>query len=117
VFVSIVLDNLAAGLTEEEIIADYPPLTAEDIQAARDYAEKQSAFAMGAGLLALHWLVEGYGYEITGADVLAAYTSTLAAAKMQGAEVETKARIRRIVAAETYGKRFVTKILGRELQL
>ena len=61
--------------------------------------------------------VEGYGYEITGADVLAAYTSTLAAARMQGAEVETKARIRRMVAAETYGKRFVTKILGRELQL
>ena len=38
-----------------------------------DFAEKQPAFAVGAGLLALHWLVQGYGYEITGADVWDAY--------------------------------------------
>jgi hypothetical protein len=108
-----------AGLFDEALaLAGRTPCDPRTLtRAARDYAEKQSAFAVGAGLLALHWLVEGYGYEITGADVLAAYTSTLAAAKMQGAEVETKARIRRMVAAETYGKRFVTKILGRELQL
>jgi len=108
-----------AGLFDEALVlAGRTPCDPRTLtRAARDYAEKQSAFAVGAGLLALHWLVEGYGYEITGADVLAAYTSTLAAAKIQGAEVEPKARIRRMVAAETYGKRFVTKILGRELQL
>jgi hypothetical protein len=32
-------------------------------RAARDFGEKEPAFAIGAGLLALHWLVQGYGYE------------------------------------------------------
>jgi uncharacterized protein (DUF433 family) len=36
--VSVVLDNLAAGLNAEEIIEAYPPLTKEDIQAAVAYA-------------------------------------------------------------------------------
>lgn len=38
IMVSVVLDNLAAGLTPEEIIAEYPPLTLEDIKAAIAYA-------------------------------------------------------------------------------
>ena len=32
--VSVVLDNLAAGLSQEEILRSYPSLTAEDIHAA-----------------------------------------------------------------------------------
>jgi uncharacterized protein (DUF433 family) len=36
--VSVVLDNLAAGVVPEEILASYPPLTREDIQAAVCYA-------------------------------------------------------------------------------
>ncbi len=46
-------------------------------RAARDLATEQADFAMGAGLLALHWLVHGYGYEVIGADVWAAYSSTM----------------------------------------
>jgi len=38
--VSIVLDNLAAGLTEEEIIQSYPSLTHESIRAAMAYASE-----------------------------------------------------------------------------
>ncbi len=38
VMVSVVLDNLAAGLTAEEIVATYPSLTKESIQAAVSYA-------------------------------------------------------------------------------
>jgi uncharacterized protein (DUF433 family) len=38
IMVSVVLDNLADGLTFEEIIQDYPPLTIEDIKAAIAYA-------------------------------------------------------------------------------
>jgi len=38
IMVSIVLDNLAAGLTPEEIIEEYPSLTREDILAAVAYA-------------------------------------------------------------------------------
>ena len=38
VLVSVVLDNLAAGLSPEEIATEYPPLTTEDVQAAMHYA-------------------------------------------------------------------------------
>lgn len=36
--VSVVLDNLAAGLSEQEILSSYPRLTAEAIQACIAYA-------------------------------------------------------------------------------
>ena len=38
IMVSIVLDNLAAGLSVDEILASYPTLKAEDVQAAIAYA-------------------------------------------------------------------------------
>ncbi|WGV26435.1 DUF433 domain-containing protein [Halotia branconii] len=38
IMVSVVLDNLADGLTFEEIVTDYPPLTLEDVKAAIAYA-------------------------------------------------------------------------------
>ena len=38
VMVSVVLDNLAAGQTAEEIIASYPSLTRNSVQAAIAYA-------------------------------------------------------------------------------
>ena len=38
VMVSVVLDNLAAGLTDEEIVASYPSLTPDDVRAAIAYA-------------------------------------------------------------------------------
>ena len=38
IMVSVVLDNLAAGLTPEQILKEYPSLTPEGIQAAIAYA-------------------------------------------------------------------------------
>lgn len=38
ILVSVVLDNLAADLTPEEIMRSFPPLTREDIQACMAYA-------------------------------------------------------------------------------
>jgi uncharacterized protein (DUF433 family) len=38
IMVSVVLDNLAAGLTTEEILTSYPSLTREGVQAAIAYA-------------------------------------------------------------------------------
>ena len=38
VMVSVVLDNLAAGIGTEELLKSYPTLKAEDVQAALDYA-------------------------------------------------------------------------------
>jgi uncharacterized protein (DUF433 family) len=38
IMVSVILDNLAAGISHEEILKSYPSLTTEDIQAAISYA-------------------------------------------------------------------------------
>jgi uncharacterized protein (DUF433 family) len=38
IMVSVVLDNLAAGLTTDEIVRSYPPLSREAVQAAISYA-------------------------------------------------------------------------------
>jgi hypothetical protein len=86
-------------------------------RAARDFAEKRPAFALEAGITALRWLVEGYGYEVTNVDVLEAYSFTIDAAKNVGLADQTQQRIRNMVAEETFGERFVTKVLGRELGL
>ncbi len=42
IMVSVILDNLAAGLSYDEIIASYPRLRREDIQAAVSYAAELS---------------------------------------------------------------------------
>lgn len=107
-----------AGLYDEALaLASRTPCDPKTLtRAARDFAEARPAFAVGAGLLALHWLVEGYGYEITGADVWAAYSSTMKAAETNGTADEVHARVKKLVAGEERGG-FVRRILGRELGL
>jgi hypothetical protein len=105
------------GLFDEAIqLANRTPCDPKTLtRAARDFAEKRPEFAIEAGLAALRWLVDGYGYEIIGADVWAAYAHTAKAAEKAGRTEEVRGRIRALVASETYGERFVTRILGREL--
>lgn len=38
IMISVVLDNLAEGLSPEEIVGEYPPLALDDIRAAISYA-------------------------------------------------------------------------------
>jgi len=38
IMVTVILDNLAEGLSPEEIVAEYPPFSIEDIRAAIAYA-------------------------------------------------------------------------------
>ena len=38
IMVSVILDNVAGGISNEEILEDYPTLTPEDIRAALAYA-------------------------------------------------------------------------------
>ena len=42
IMVSIILDNLAEGLTPDEIVEEYPPLTVEDVRAAVAYRAEHS---------------------------------------------------------------------------
>ena len=83
-------------------------------RAARDHAADNPVFAVEAGCAALAWLIEGYGYEITGADVWLAYSATMKAAETIGRAAETKDRIRRLVGGSP-GYGFVAQVLGREL--
>jgi uncharacterized protein (DUF433 family) len=40
IMVSVILDNLAAGISQEEILRSYPSLMPEDIQAAIAYVQR-----------------------------------------------------------------------------
>lgn len=42
IWVSLIIDNLASGATEKEIIEAYPSLTKEDIKAALAYAAEMA---------------------------------------------------------------------------
>lgn len=108
-----------AKLFDEAVaLANRTPCSPQTLtRAARDFEAKKPEFAIEAGMAALHWLVEGYGYEITGLDVLNAYSHTMKAAENAGSAEETQKRIHDLVARESFGERFVTKVLGRQLGL
>lgn len=108
-----------AKLFDEAIaLANRTPCSPQTLtRAARDFEEKNPAFAIEAGMAALRWLVEGYGYEVTGLDVLNAYSHTMKAAQNADCDEQTQKRIRDLVAREAFGERFVTKVLRRQLGL
>jgi len=85
-------------------------------RAARDFAEKQPEFALAAGLAALHWISLGHGYDITGADVLDAYTAVMQAAV--NAAVPTQQineQIRDMIASIQPGNSLMNTILAHHL--
>lgn len=85
-------------------------------RAARDYAEKQPDFALAAGLAALHWISHGYGYEITGGDVLDAYSAVTHAAVGAGVPAQRiNEQIRAMTAGAQPGNSIMRTILARHL--
>ncbi len=105
-----------AGFYDEAIdLATRTPCDPRTLtRAARDLAGENPTFAARAGFLALHWLSQGYGYEVTGTDVWAAYDAALKAAGTGGADA-MRERVRKLVSDHPGG--FVAQILGRELGL
>jgi len=103
----------SAGLYNEAIeLANHTPCDPRTLtRAARDLAAEEPFFALEAGMAALRWLAAGYGYEITAADIWAAYDSTMKAAERAGRRDETLERIRR------HASGFVLQVLGRQLGL
>lgn len=83
-------------------------------RAARDHVAKQPAFAVETGYAALDWMAQGFGYELTSADVWMAYSATMKAAETLGQATEAKERIRQLVGG---GHSFVAQILGRQFGL
>jgi hypothetical protein len=86
-------------------------------RAARDFVERNPAFAVEAGLAALRWLVQGYGYEITSADVWAAYSHTIKAAATVDGGHDIRRRILALIDSADARGGFVARIIGRELGL
>lgn len=106
-----------AGLYDEALgLARQTPCDPKTLtRAAHAFAKKQPAFALEAGLLALHWLAQGYGYEVTSLDVRDAYQATLAAAERLGGVEGVKGRVRALLTTGGQGQDFVAKVLAREL--
>lgn len=82
-------------------------------RAAREFLEVQPEFALGSGMLALRWLASGHGYEITAADVWAAYQATMRAAQRVKRADATKDQVRRLFG-QTPGS-FAAGILRQKL--
>ncbi len=109
----------SAGFFDEAIaLANRSPTSPQTLtRAARDFAETNPTFAVAAGLTALRWLVEGYGYDVTGIDVLDAFSNTMNAAEKAGRSEDTLRQVRTLVASENSTAGFVGRILGSRLGL
>jgi hypothetical protein len=86
------------------------------MRAARDFVDKLPEFALAAGMTALRGIANGWGYEITGADVLDAYAAVRAAAATAGmTEAAIKADIRSLIDEGGNRGKFVGQVLKQEL--
>lgn len=85
------------------------------IRAARDMADTNPQFTIDTGLAALHWIIAGYGYEITGGDVLDAFRYAIQGAGNLGTAGTVIERIRAMVAGAGGNRRLVRDVLGSRL--
>ena len=108
----------AAGLYDEAVeLANKTPCDPRTLtRAAKEAAKERPEFAVEAGIAALRWICEGYGYEITSLDILDAYRYTMEAAASAGKGPETLERIRRLAAVQTPSARFVAEVLRKEVR-
>jgi hypothetical protein len=62
-------------------------------RASRDLLKKDARFCLEVGRLAIQRILDGYGYELTGIDVLDAYRHFMAAAQSLGIAAEARADV------------------------
>lgn len=85
-------------------------------RAARDFATERPDFAVASGLAALHWISQGAGYDITGTDVLDAYTAMMqAAASSEEGEHGVNEQLRQLVDGSGPYCKFLKTILAHHL--
>ncbi len=83
-------------------------------RAARDYLDTEPDFALGCAMAALRWLSEGWGYEVTSADVVEAYDRAMAAAATLNNVDEVTDKIRQLIESnESASTSFVRRSLQR----
>jgi hypothetical protein len=82
------------------------------LRTARDHVKSQPAFALEVAMMALHWMANGVGYELTSADACGARDHALAAAQTLGVGASMNARIAAEVAGPGASARWVRQCLG-----
>ncbi len=83
-------------------------------RAARDFLESEPDFALGCAMAALRWLSEGWGYEVTSADVVEAYGRAMAAAARLNKVDDVTDKIRQLIESnESASTLFVRQSLQR----
>lgn len=106
-----------AGLFERAIeLANRSPSDPRTlVRAARDFTVERPEFALAAGMTALRGIANGWGYDITGIDVLDAYAAVMAAAGAAGVDdAVVRADVRALIAASSGAGEFVGRVLGRQ---
>lgn len=98
-----------------ELVNTHPANPATLTRAAVEFADKQPAFALTAGLAALRCIAEGHGYDITAMDVFFAYSATCQAAANEGVTTDSINTWIRDLANAPFGD-FVISALARELE-
>jgi len=94
-------------------LADRSPCDPKTLtRAAKDYLDTEPAFALGSAMAALRWLSEGWGYEVTSADVVEAYDQAIAAASRLHKIDEVADQIRQLVESNEHASvQFVRQAL------
>jgi len=105
------------GLYDEAIdLANRSPCNPQTlVRAARDMQESNPAFAMKAGVTALRWMLGGYGFELTGADVLGAFHFMMESAARTGGQDDVVAALRELMGKKGADD-WVVNILQAALQ-
>jgi hypothetical protein len=109
----------SVGLYDEAIaLANRTPCDPRTLtRAARDMVDKNASFAMEAGLTAIRWIVTGHAYDITAADVVAAYRYTIDAATKAKSLPAARVRIQGLLAsaaADAYAAGILRSVMERE---
>lgn len=104
----------SAGLLDEALgLANHSPCSPQTLtRAARDFKERDPYFAMEAGLTALHWMAQGYGYDITVLDVSAAYEYAMQAAQNADCAEYAQSQIEELLERAAPGASLVARVLG-----
>ncbi|MGD1095439.1 MAG: hypothetical protein ABSB35_26025 [Bryobacteraceae bacterium] len=84
-------------------------------RASRDLLKKDARFCLQVGRLAIQRILEGYGYELTGADVIDAFNHFMAAA--QTLEIASQARADMLAIATKQPGAAFSEILIRQCSL
>jgi len=95
-------------------LAQHSPVEPKTLnRAAMDFLDPNPQFALMVALASLNWISQGWGYDITVADVYDAHSAAMAAGRRLGKTIEAQAEIARIIERGKSTQNFMTAIIER----